>query len=73
MSTQQEREAFIREVGTRDIESVISAIEPHYTFGTLYRAWTAASRPEREAFARGCHEEISALAKSLPHWCVSTG
>ena len=64
MATQQEREAFVKEVGLRDIENVINAIDPiiALTRGyTLTQAWDAATPPERLAFARQYHDVIKTL------------
>ena len=64
MANQQEREAFVKEVGLRDIENVINAIDPitALTRGyTLTQAWNAATPPERLAFAREYHDVIKTL------------
>ena len=54
MSTPQEREAFVKAVGRRDLEDAFNAIEPGYAFtrGSLQQTWNAATPPERLAFAR---------------------
>jgi len=64
ISTPQEREAFVKEVGLREIENVINAIDPFYALTRGYRieqAWNAATAPERLAFAREHHDEIKTL------------
>jgi hypothetical protein len=64
MANQQEREAFVKEVGLRDIENVINAIDPIFALTrgyTLTQAWNAATPPERLAFAKENHDVIKAL------------
>ena len=64
MANQQEREAFVKEVGVRDIENVINAIDPSIALTrgyTLTQAWNAATPPERLAFAREYHDVIKTL------------
>jgi hypothetical protein len=63
-STPQEREAFVKEVGLRDIENVINAMDPIFALTrgcTLMQAWNAAAPPERLAFAREYHDAIKTL------------
>jgi hypothetical protein len=63
MSTPQEREAFVKAVGRRDLEDAFNAIEPGYAFtrGSLQQTWNAATPPERLAFAREYHDMIKTL------------
>jgi hypothetical protein len=63
MSTPQEREAFVKAVGGRDLEDAFNAIEPGYalTRCSLEEAWKAATPPERLAFAREYHDVIKTL------------
>ena len=60
LSTPQAREGFVREVGAREIEAVISAVEPNALrrFESIEQAWNGATAPERLAFAREHHDEI---------------
>ena len=58
------REAFVKEVGPTDIESVINAVEPSRAlrrFESIEQAWNGATDPERLAFARKHHDEIKTL------------
>jgi hypothetical protein len=64
LSTPQDREAFVLEVGPRDIEAVINAVQPGYALmrgSRIKQAWDAATHPERVAFAREYIEEIKTL------------
>jgi hypothetical protein len=63
MSTPQEREAFVKAVGRRDLEDAFNAIEPGYalTRGSLQQTWNAATPPERLAFAIEYHDMIKNL------------
>jgi hypothetical protein len=63
MSTPQEREAFVKAVGRRDLEDAFNAIEPGYalTRGSLQQTWNAATPPERLAFAIEYHDMIKTL------------
>ena len=55
------REAFVKEVGTPDIEAVINAVEPSRAlrrFELIEQAWNGATDSERLAFARKHYDEI---------------
>jgi ParB-like chromosome segregation protein Spo0J len=62
-STPQEREAFVKAVGRRDLEDAFNAIEPGYalTRCPLKQTWNAATPHERLAFAREYHDVIKTL------------
>jgi hypothetical protein len=60
-STPQEREAFVKAVGRRDIDDIINALEPSRGFDTLKQAWNAVTPAERKAFATEYHDEINTL------------
>ena len=62
-SSPHARESFVREVGLREIEAVIRAVEPNALrrFDTIEQAWNGATDSERLAFARKHHEEIKTL------------
>jgi ParB/RepB/Spo0J family partition protein len=61
MSTPQEREAFVKAVGRRDIDDIINVIEPRRGFDTLKQAWNAATPYERLMFATEYYDEISTM------------
>jgi hypothetical protein len=61
MSTPQEREAFVKAVGWRDIDNIINAIEPRRGFDTLKQAWNAATPYEQHMFAIEYYDEISTI------------
>ncbi len=61
MSTPQEREAFVKAVGWRDIDDIISAIEPLRGLNTLKQAWNAATPYEQLMFATEYYDEISTM------------
>jgi hypothetical protein len=61
MSTPQEREAFVKAVGRRDIDDIINAIEPRRSFNTLKQAWNAATPYEKHMFAIEYYDEISTI------------
>jgi hypothetical protein len=61
MSTPQEREAFVKAVGWRDIDDIINAIEPLRGLNTLKQAWNAATPYEQLMFAREYYDEISTM------------
>jgi hypothetical protein len=61
MSTPQQREAFVKAVGRRDLEAAFNAIEPGHEFGSLQEAWNAATPPERVAFAIDYHDMLKTL------------
>ena len=64
LATPHDHEAFVKEVGPTDIESVINAVEPSRAlrrFETIEQAWNGAPDPERLAFARKHHDEIKTL------------
>lgn len=61
MSTPQEREAFVKAVGRRDIDDIINAIEPRRGFDTLKQAWKAATPYEQLMFAKEYYDEISTI------------
>jgi hypothetical protein len=61
MSTPQEREAFVKAVGRRDIDDIINAIEPRRSFNTLKQAWSAATPYEKHMFAVEYYDEISTI------------
>jgi hypothetical protein len=60
-STPQEREAFVKAVGWRDIDNIINAIEPRRGFDTLKQAWNAATPYEQHMFAIEYYDEISTI------------
>jgi hypothetical protein len=62
-STPQEREAFVKAVGRRDLEDAFNANEPGYalTRCSLKETWNAATPPEQLAFAREYHDVIKTL------------
>ena len=64
MSTAEERAAFIKAVGRREIEDVLDMIDPRCTSTSdaLGESWIAATEPDRLAFAR---EYKDALARRL--------
>jgi hypothetical protein len=61
MSTPQEREAFVKAVGWRDIDDIINALEPSRGFDTLKQAWNAATAAERKAFATEYYDVLNTL------------
>ena len=64
LSTPHDREAFVKEVGTPDIEAVINAVEPSRAlrrFESIEQAWNGATDSERLAFARKHYDEIETL------------
>jgi hypothetical protein len=64
LATPHDHEAFVKEVGPTDIESVINAVEPSRAlrrFESIEQAWNGATDPERLAFARKHHDEIKTL------------
>jgi hypothetical protein len=63
ISTPQAREAFVREIGAREIQATINDVEPDALrrFESIKQAWDAATFPERLAFAREHHDEIKTL------------
>ena len=65
MSTPQEREAFVKAVGRRDIDDALNAFESgcKLTRGlnALNQAWKAATEPELRTFCRQNYDEMNCL------------
>jgi ParB-like chromosome segregation protein Spo0J len=64
ISTPQEREAFVKAVGRRDIDDIIKAIEPRGGFDTLKQAWNAATPYEQHMFATEYYDVISTKGRT---------